>query len=301
MPNDLSTGTAFAGAYGAWALAAGSPLLPMQNEGVTVYETDGVTLATIYTDRTRATIIAGSEVVTDLNGTFGFYADPGLYVLGINLAGSVYHIPVSIAPDYADCVWNEVIDTAAGVVFDPVPGDSRLCNATTDAATYDLPSPIFAARIRVAKTDVSASGVSMTTPTGAIVGPYGLNVTTLELTQQGQVAELVADGTNYRLIGGVGDPSPYVGLFGPQYLAAGSPLSALTGASVSIFESDGVTLATIYTDYTAATAAGNPTITDANGAFSFYAKPGKYVYSYSIAGTPNPYVVVVQPWRGLTG
>jgi len=301
MANDFSPGTAFAGAYGTWCLAAGSPLLPMQGEGVTVYETDGVTLATIYTDRTRATIISGSEVVTDLNGTFGFYADPGLYVLSINLAGSQYHIPVSIAPDYADCVWNEVIDTAAGVVFDPVPGDSRLCNATTDAATYDLPAPTFGYRIRVAKTDASANGVSMTTPSGAILGPCGVSVTTLVLTQPGQVAELVADGTNYRLIGGVGDPSPWVGLFGPQYLAAGSPLAPLSGASVSIYESDGTTLASLFTDYTATTAAANPVTTDANGAFSFSAKAGKYVYSYSVAGTPFNYIVAVQPWRGLTG
>lgn len=80
--------------------------------------------------------------------------------------------------------------------------------------------------------------------------------------------------------------TPFAGLYGPVSIAAGAPLYAMTGITVTVFESDGLTAATLYTDRTKATPTGtNTVLTDSNGALYFYADPGIYVLSFTVAGT----------------
>ena len=59
--------------------------------------------------------------------------------------------------------------------------------------------------------------------------------------------------------------------------------AAVSGASVTVFESDGITPATIYSDG-AGTAKTNPFLSESNGKVSFYADPGIYVIQASKDG-----------------
>jgi hypothetical protein len=52
--------------------------------------------------------------------------------------------------------------------------------------------------------------------------------------------------------------------------------NALNGASVTIYEADGTTAATIYSDTELATAESNPLTTGSDGVYEFYAYPGYY-------------------------
>jgi len=64
----------FAGQYGPAALLDTNGL-PQPNLTVTVYLADGITKATLWTDRTKATT-AANPTVTDTYGNLVFYADP---------------------------------------------------------------------------------------------------------------------------------------------------------------------------------------------------------------------------------
>ena len=57
-----------------------------QNTTVTVYDYDGTTTATIYSDN-GVTVIADSQLETDINGEFYFYAADGIYDLHITGSG----------------------------------------------------------------------------------------------------------------------------------------------------------------------------------------------------------------------
>lgn len=83
----------------------------------------------------------------------------------------------------------------------------------------------------------------------------------------------------------------FAGLFVQQFVssATGQPLVA---TNFTVYESDAVTPATLYTDHTKATPSTNPAVTDANGNGSFYAVPGKYVISCN----GGLVTVTVEPW-----
>lgn len=59
---------------------------------------------------------------------------------------------------------------------------------------------------------------------------------------------------------------------------------AITTAEVTVFESDGTTEASLYTDSDKGTSAANPTSPTANGNLEFYADPGEYIISVVIDG-----------------
>lgn len=61
-------------------------------------------------------------------------------------------------------------------------------------------------------------------------------------------------------------------------------VKAVTSADVYVYESDGVTEATLYTDSTKGTGADNPTAPSANGNLEFYVDPGEYVIKVYVDG-----------------
>lgn len=68
--------------------------VPYRSTQFTVFQSDGVTAATLYTDRTKA-LTAANPATTDIYGNAVIYADPGLYV--INMLGVAFAI--EIRPD----------------------------------------------------------------------------------------------------------------------------------------------------------------------------------------------------------
>lgn len=60
--------------------------------------------------------------------------------------------------------------------------------------------------------------------------------------------------------------------------------AALSGATVSVYESDGQTLATIYSGNSTATTKANPITADDDGEYSFYALDGRYTISIASPG-----------------
>lgn len=73
----------FAGRYDEPLLKyAGGRLVPATSATVTVYESDGTTVAILYTSRTKA-VTASNPVSPDGFGNLQFFADPGTYVLSV--------------------------------------------------------------------------------------------------------------------------------------------------------------------------------------------------------------------------
>jgi len=93
--------------------------------------------------------------------------------------------------------------------------------------------------------------------------------------------------------------TPFAGLYGPDAILtpSGSPA---TSTAVTIYQSDGSTTATLYTDQTKATTATNPVTTDAYGNLAFYADPGIYVLSFVVGGVATTKTVMVDPWYADT-
>lgn len=86
----------------------------------------------------------------------------------------------------------------------------------------------------------------------------------------------------------------YAGQFGPDAIVtiSGAPQPA---AEVTVYNSDGITAATLYTDRTKATTAANPVVTDSAGNLLFYAEPGRYVLSVAVAVTVRQFNITVSP------
>lgn len=79
--------------------ASGGQLRPATNATVGVYESDGLTVATLYTDRTKVGA-ASNPVDVDAAGNLEFFADPGTYVLSIRESGTeVATNTVIVSPD----------------------------------------------------------------------------------------------------------------------------------------------------------------------------------------------------------
>lgn len=139
----------FAGQFGPEAIVTLSGA-PQPLAEVTVYEADGSTLATLYTDRSKGDT-AGNPVVTDALGNLQFYAEPSRYVLSVVVGTTTRTFNVHVDPDPADIESNT--DAAAAVAAhaalpDPHPGyltpaegtvaiDAAVAaQAATDSATY---------------------------------------------------------------------------------------------------------------------------------------------------------------------
>jgi hypothetical protein len=84
-------------------------------------------------------------------------------------------------------------------------------------------------------------------------------------------------------------------MYGPNAIL-GSTGTPFASGSVEVYQSDGMTAATLYTDQTMGTGAANPTTCDSYGNLHFYAQPGIYVLSFTIGGTPTTLTVQVLPW-----
>lgn len=70
---------------------------------------------------------------------------------------------------------------------------------------------------------------------------------------------------------------------------------AMTDASVTVFESDGSTVATIYTGRDKATEDDNPTSPDSGGNLEFFADPGTYVIEVAVGSSVVRTDTVVVP------
>ena len=200
MANLLSPGTTYAGLFGPDAILSASGV-PVPDTPVTVYQSDGTTSATLYTDETKTTTTA-NPVFTDAYGNLTFYVDPGLYVLSFTVGGVATTKQVMVAPFYPDSAWNVVLDTAGGggTTFTPIPGDSRICNASAGAATYTLPTPSLGASLRVVRKDDAANACTLN---GSIAGPgLGGGVGSVTLSGAGQFVELEGDGADWNVVAG---------------------------------------------------------------------------------------------------
>ena len=87
----------------------------------------------------------------------------------------------------------------------------------------------------------------------------------------------------------------YAGLYGPEVILGSNSLE-VTNLAVTVYEADGKTVASLWTDETMATAAANPATTDSLGNLEFYAVPGLYVLSFSLSGVATTRNVLVRPW-----
>lgn len=196
MANLLSQGTGYAGLFGPDAIlsASGAPIV---STPVTVYQSDGSTAATLYTDQTKAAG-ATNPVATDSYGNLAFYTNPGLYILSFTVGGVTTTKTVLIDPWYTDAAWNVIVDTTSQ---SPLSGDARLGNAALAALTYTLPSPSIGARLRMTKIDTTANLVTVTSGSGSILGlGCGSGVTSIALWRPGDFIEVMGDGSNWHAV-----------------------------------------------------------------------------------------------------
>lgn len=84
----------FAGHWGSSPFLAVTTSRPLAATDFTVYLTDGITLATLYADRTKALTVANPRTTNSL-GNGEFYADPGDYIVTCNGASQ----SVTVSPD----------------------------------------------------------------------------------------------------------------------------------------------------------------------------------------------------------
>ncbi|MHB2029660.1 MAG: hypothetical protein ACYCPT_12710 [Acidimicrobiales bacterium] len=196
-----SPGSAYPGQFGPNAILT-SAGVPVTNTSVSVYDSDGTTLASLYATPAVNTppsyANAGANPVsTDGYGNLLFYAAPGQYVLSFVVGGVATTETVTVNPWFSDGVWNGLVRTSA---YTASSGDSVLANAASAAFTVTLPSPTLGSRVQIVKTDTSANVVTLTTPTGVIQG-FGLTASaTQTLSAPGSFFQLFADGTNWNVV-----------------------------------------------------------------------------------------------------
>lgn len=207
MTDLLSPGSGYAGYFTPTAILTTSGALAPANTPVTVYNTpDGSTLGSLATIGSDYNDKSGgaNPVLTDSYGNLEFFAEPGFYILSFTLGGITTTYPVMVPPWFTDCVWNVVTDTATA---SPLSGDCRLADTASSGLIEQLPTPTIGFRLKIVKTDDTVNLVEIQTPSGTIFGP-GLGNTganPLYLVGQGDFAELISDGSNYYMVGGIPD------------------------------------------------------------------------------------------------
>lgn len=92
--------TTYAGQWGPEAII-NSAGRAQPSAAVTLYESDGTTLATRYTSRTKAAT-ASNPWTADARGNVSFFADPAAYVLSVNIDGAVTTLPITVDMDPAE-------------------------------------------------------------------------------------------------------------------------------------------------------------------------------------------------------
>lgn len=230
-----SSGTGYCGQYGPASLTAvnAGSLTPLASTTVTVYESDGSTAATLFTNRGPSRTSTGSNTLTtNLQAMFSFFADPGLYVLSFLVAGTTTTLTVEVLPDYTDSAWNVVPDTAGGTIT-PLSGDSRVCDATTANTVYSGLIGNQGARYRFARKDATSNTCTINAPSGGnIVGPgLGSGVSAITLPMQGETVELQGDGTNLRVV-----------KWGPEFYSGSIPTNVALGVNTATKIFDTVSL-----------------------------------------------------------
>jgi hypothetical protein len=114
---------------------------PLTSLAITVYETDEVTFASLYTDQTGVaalsnplpTGVATTAAGLDVRGNGTFYAEPGPYVLAVLHGGTeVYRTPITVAAD-DDLVLTDYVAKAGDTMT------GTLTMQDTDIAIVDPP------------------------------------------------------------------------------------------------------------------------------------------------------------------
>jgi len=133
--------TRFAGQYGPEAAIDihGEALL---NGTVEVYDSNGTTASTLWTDRTKATALGNNIVSTGVLGNFTFFAEPGLHVIKLKDSVGTLRatLTVSVLPDFLESM------ERPGLLFFPVirgkqnPTSTITTAVTTDTVVYTCPA-----------------------------------------------------------------------------------------------------------------------------------------------------------------
>lgn len=119
----------YAGQYGPFALCNDTGT-PQPNLPVTVYLSDGVTAATLYTDRTKA-LTTSNSIATDAHGNVLFFADPGQYVLAFSVATTARTLAVTVAEDAGDGTWIAFTPSWTAATTNPTIGNGSISGKYT--------------------------------------------------------------------------------------------------------------------------------------------------------------------------
>ena len=152
----------YAGQYGAEQIIDTSGT-PQPSTAVTVYETGTNTLATLYTDATKATA-ASNPVDTDADGNLTFFADPGQYDLGVAGFGTRATVAVTLDP------------SELGAYMRLVPAPTGV--AATDTA--NLQDALNGGGVVVASAGTYVVNAALTIPNDTCFRGQGRGVTILE-------------------------------------------------------------------------------------------------------------------------
>jgi hypothetical protein len=194
MSDISSPGLPYAGLWGP-AVIVDSGGSPVTNTAFSIYTGTSTSLATLYTDQTKANKAANPST-TDAYGNALFYAAPGLYTLSINVNGVVTTYAITVQPWFPDAVWNNYSVTVSSTLNS---GDAVYVNGSA-SVNITLPPTQVGARVKV--TNIGTTNVGVTAQTGTIQGPGVTAAGGCPLFTQNSFVELFCDGTNWHIVGG---------------------------------------------------------------------------------------------------
>ena len=201
MSDISSPGLPYAGLWGP-AVIVDSGGSPVTNTAFSIYTGTSTSLATLYTDQTKANNAANPST-TDAYGNALFYAAPGLYTLSINVNGVVTTYAITVQPWFPDATYNTYTVTTATTLNS---GDCVLVNGSA-AVTITLPTTAVGARAKIV--NIGTQGVGVSAQSGTIEGPGVKANGGLTLNTPNSFAELTCDGSNWHIIGGALDTGWY--------------------------------------------------------------------------------------------